>query len=599
LTNPSPDRGHGELAAPDALPTVLGAVIAAASAGAGMGFLRSTLQVRSVPERLIEWILIYIPIDTVAGGIQRFGFDAKRYALWFAIFLTLVVLAGLGMLALRGWWSNRAILALGVGLWFFTMVIVMPLTDAGLFAVALIDGTKAAVLGYLAIALTYVAVLIVVRNALFDAARPLSLAPRTFARGGEGDGVLQNAISRRSAVTFLGAAFAGYALTFLAVFFGPRQRFTTVRVLDPQEPVPSGGLGAPNPHPNLLGTPEIEPEPAPRTDGSSFDPAPPRQLARDKNGALLPSGRRPGELAELVTPTESFYIVTKNPIADPIQRADGWRLIIDGDVERSVQVDYRSLRNLPGVEIAKTLECISNFVTLCDMVPFGCDLISNARWKGVRMSDVLGLAGGVKPGVVSVATISADEYTTALPLEAALDPNTLLVYEMNGQVLPLEHGYPVRVLVPGRYGMKNAKWLVNLRALRREFIDWYGQRMWSKDGIVKTMARIDTPAPHTTLMPGEHRIAGVAYAGDRGIARVEFSADGGRMWQNASMAEPSLGRDAWVRWTGSFVVFAGGDVTLMARATDGSGDIQQEAFSLPQPDGGAGWHTCEITIRTA
>ena len=215
------------------------------------------------------------------------------------------------------------------------------------------------------------------------------------------------------------------------------------------------------------------------------------------------------------------------------------------------------------------------------------------------MSDVLGLAGGLKPDVVSIATISADEYTTALPVEVALDPNTLLVYEMNGEPLPREHGYPVRVLVPGRYGMKNAKWVVNLRALRREFVDWYGQRSWSKDGVVKTMTRIDTPAPHTTLLSGEHRIAGVAYAGSRGVVRVEFSPDGGQTWQSAQMVEPPIGRDAWVRWQGNFILTGGRDVTLIARATDGSGEIQPEAFSLPQPDGGAGWHTCEIKVQQA
>src|SRR6266513_115659 len=157
-------------------------------------------------------------------------------------------------------------------------------------------------------------------------------------------------------VAAIGAAVGGYALTFIGNAFGPRQRFTNVRVLDPQEPVPSGGLGAPNPHPNLLGTPEIDGAPAPRSDPSSADPPAPRNLARDKDGALLPSGRRPGELADLITPNDNFYIVTKNPVSDPLLRTDNWRLILDGEVERSVQIDYRSLRNLPGVEITKTLE---------------------------------------------------------------------------------------------------------------------------------------------------------------------------------------------------------------------------------------------------
>lgn len=599
MSRPSYRQREMGPATPGIFTAILGGVVAAAAAGAGMGFLRSTLQVRSVPERLIEWLLIFIPIDAFSAGVQRFGFDAKRYALWGAILATLGVLVILGAVALRRGWSVKAIAALGLLLWLFTMVVVMPLTDAGLFAVALIDGTKAAVLGYLAVALTYVVVLVLVREVLLEAGRPFGFPEPATVRGAEGNRFLASLISRRSATVLVGAAVAGYAATFLATFIGPRQRFTTIRVLDPQEPVPSGGIGAPNPHPNLLGTPELEAAPAPRGAGSSSEPLPPRQLIRDRDGALLPSGRRPGELADLITPNEAFYVVTKNPVADPLLRAENWRLIVDGEVERPVQLDYRSLRNLPTVEITKTLECISNFVTLCDMVPFGCDLMGNARWKGARMSDVLALAGGLKPGVLSIATISADEYTTALPLEAALDPQTLLVYEMNGEVLPREHGYPVRVLVPGRYGMKNAKWVVNLRALRREFVDWYGQRMWSKDGIVKTMTRIDVPAPKAVLSPGQHRIAGVAYGGDRGVVRVEFSADGGRNWQAAQFVEPSAGRDAWVRWQGSFSLASGGDVTLVARATDGSGEVQQEAFSLPQPDGGAGWHTCEISVRLA
>ena len=167
------------------------------------------------------------------------------------------------------------------------------------------------------------------------------------------------------------------------------------------------------------------------------------------------------------------------------------------------------------------------------------------------------LAGGVRPGAQFVATISADEFTTALPMEVAMDPETLLVYEMNGQVLPREHGYPARVLVPGRYGMKNAKWVVALRPLRREFVDWYGQRNWSRDGVVKTMTRIDTPAPEATLPTGEHRLAGIAYAGDRGIARVEYSIDGGMTWSDARFIEPpGLGTDVWIRWEGTFTLDA-------------------------------------------
>ena len=238
-----------------------------------------------------------------------------------------------------------------------------------------------------------------------------------------------------------------------------------------------------------------------------------------------------------------------------------------------------------------------HFVAKCELAPFGCDLIGNARWRGVRLSDLLDLADGVNPGVVSLAVIGADEFSTALPIEAALAPDTLLVYEMNGQVLPREHGYPARILVPNRYGMKNAKWVVALRVLNRDALDWYGQRGWNKDGIVKTMSRIDAPAPGATLVAGSHRIAGIAYGGNRGIAYVEFSADGGRTWAVAELLEPPAGRDVWVRWQGEFAIQPGVELVLVARATDGTGQTQPEPFSLPQPDGSSGW--CTVVVHGA
>jgi DMSO/TMAO reductase YedYZ molybdopterin-dependent catalytic subunit len=311
----------------------------------------------------------------------------------------------------------------------------------------------------------------------------------------------------------------------------------------------------------------------------------------------LPSGRRPGQLAEPTTSNDNFYIVTKNAAGDPVIRPEDWRLVVDGEVGRPFELDYATLRRLPSVEITKTLECISNLVTECHLAPFGCDLISTARWKGVRLTDIFGLVGGVKEGADWLATISADEFTTALPMQAVMDPESLLVYEMNGAVLPREHGYPARILIPGRYGMKNAKWVVALRPMRREFVDWYGQRNWSREAIVKTMARIDVPARDARVAPGEQRIAGIAYAGDRGISMVEFSSDGGGTWEEATFLEEPQFDDLWVRWEGRYQIAAGEAVTLIARATDGQGTLQQEEFSLAQPDGAAGWNS--INVRAA
>src|SRR5438045_4191352 len=132
--------------------------------------------------------------------------------------------------------------------------------------------------------------------------------------------------------------------------------------------------------------------------------------------------------------------------------------------------------------------------------------------------------------------------------------------------------------------MKNPKWVAGIRALTKEHAGWYDQRGWNKDGIIKTMSRIDVPTDGASLPPGPQRIAGVAYAGDRGVSNVEFSADGGGTWETADFVEPPAGKDTMVRWQGTFTLAAGARVTLVARATDGAGDLQIEGFSPPQPE---------------
>ena len=344
----------------------------------------------------------------------------------------------------------------------------------------------------------------------------------------------------------------------------------------------SGSLGRPSPP-----SPVAE-EPLPA--GSSS-----KGIARGEDGALTGADREPGTLAVLITPTARFYHVTKNAVADPVIQSEAWRLAIDGDVNAPVQLDYRTLRQLPSIEVTKTLECISNFTAECQLVPFGCDLISTAVWRGVPLKDVLELAGGPRLGVTTVTLVAADEFTSAIPIEVALDPTTVLSYEMNGQPLPYEHGYPARVLSSGRYGYKSAKWITGIRPTTGTPPDWYARRNWNKDGLVKTMTRIDVPASGATLAPGRHGVAGIAYAGDRGISRVEVSTDGGTTWQAALPLEPAPGKDTWLRWESSVDVPPGASVRLVARATDGTGVLQTSDFTLPAPDGASGWNSIRVT----
>ena len=322
-------------------------------------------------------------------------------------------------------------------------------------------------------------------------------------------------------------------------------------------------------------------------------PPPAPSLARDADGALAGAQRAPGMLAPFITANDAFYAVTKNASGDPSLDADRWRLVVDGEVAQPVQLDYRLLRQLPAVDVTKTLECISNMTARCDLATFGCELISNATWKGARLSDIVALAGGLNPDVVGFAIIAQDEFSAGLPVDVAMDPNTVVVYEMNGQVLPRIHGYPARLLVPGRYGMKSPKWLAAIRPMSQEYLGWYEQRNWNKDGIVRTMARIDSPVS-SDMSPGTQTLAGIAYAGDRGIRAVEMTLDGGQSWQSMGLLDGSTG-DTWVRWQGSFELDPGAELHIQVRATDGTGVPQTDAFQLPQPDGATGWNS--VTVR--
>src|SRR5581483_11364402 len=216
-------------------------------------------------------------------------------------------------------------------------------------------------------------------------------------------------------------------------------------------------------------------------------PPPPKPMAkhidRTDVGSTTGAGRKPSELAPFITSNEDWYITTKNAVADPVVDPNKWRLIVDGEVNKPVQLDLAVMYQLPPGE-----------------------LISTARFKGARLRDLLQLAGGLKPNVRTLVFNCVDEFTSALPATPDVIEKSVVVYEMNGQVLPIEHGYPVRLLVPNLYGMKNPKWIQNIRPIAGDFVDWYGQRGWTREGVVRTMARIDTPAEGQHLAPGEHVI---------------------------------------------------------------------------------------------
>lgn len=287
-----------------------------------------------------------------------------------------------------------------------------------------------------------------------------------------------------------------------------------------------------------------------------------------------------------VTPTADFYRID-TALAPPLVSPADWELRIHGLVERELTLTYDDLvaRGLQDAWI--TLCCVSNEV--------GGDLISNARWSGVPTADLLAEAG-VSPDADALLSTSQDGWTCGTPLSALTDGrNSLLALGMNGVPLPIEHGFPVRMVVPGLYGFVSAtKWVVDWEVTRfADFTAYWTDRGWSPDGPVKTHSRIDTPRSGDAPEAGTIRVGGVAWAQHTGIERVEVRVDGGG-WQEATLArEPSI--DSWVQWVYEWDG-APGEHTLAVRATDAGGYVQTGEEAGTVPDGATGWHTVDVSV---
>jgi DMSO/TMAO reductase YedYZ molybdopterin-dependent catalytic subunit len=249
--------------------------------------------------------------------------------------------------------------------------------------------------------------------------------------------------------------------------------------------------------------------------------------------------------------------------------ADLWHLEITGLVQNRPTWRFQDLIALPATEQETTLMCISN----------GLDagLISNARWKGLPLRDFLAAAGPLS-NAARVRLYGVDNYTDTIPLEKAMEPTTLLVYEMNGQPLPDRHGYPLRAIIPGYFGEKHVKWVTRIELAGADAKGFYETQGWGPDFIVPTRSRIDVPYHEARFSIRDLRepieVRGIAYGGDRGIARVEVSFDDEKTWSDAEIYY-SGGEMAWSLWKTNWMPQAPGDHVVVARATDGEGDVQE------------------------
>ncbi|WP_350278018.1 molybdopterin-dependent oxidoreductase [Kribbella sp. HUAS MG21] len=306
----------------------------------------------------------------------------------------------------------------------------------------------------------------------------------------------------------------------------------------------------------------------------------------DAAGPVPASLDVPG-ISPFTTPNGSFYRVDTLLQVPRIDPRD-WELRIHGLVDKELRLSFGDLLGRRLIERDITLTCVSNEV--------GGPYVGNARWIGVPIADLLREAG-VRAGADAVKSTSVDGLTIGTPLAALTDGrDAILAVAMNGEPLPFEHGFPVRMVVPGLYGYVSAtKWLVDLEVTRfRDFSAYWTDRGWSVEAPIKTSARIDVPKGFATVPAGPAVAAGVAWAQRRGIAKVEVRVDDGP-WQPAKLA-PVDGVDTWRQWTFRWTATPGTH-KLTVRATDSTGEPQTDRQAPPRPNGSSGLHNTIVMVE--
>jgi len=292
-------------------------------------------------------------------------------------------------------------------------------------------------------------------------------------------------------------------------------------------------------------------------------------------------------LSPEITSNDQYYVVSKNLFADPTVDAGSWRLTVDGYVDKPYTLNYQELLAMPMQQQYESMMCVSNEV--------GGPYMSNALWEGVRLKDLLERAG-VKSGAVKVVFYATDDYSDSIHLDKALEPTTLLAMHMNGATLPQGHGFPARMLVPGIYGMKHCKWLTRIQVVTQDYQGYWQERGWSDPAPIRLTSRIDTPLIGSNVPAHQLTyIGGVAFSGNKGISEVDISLDGGNSWQLATLKRP-LSDLTWVLWEYPWHTTSPGSYTLIVRAVDMEGNVQDPNVAPPAPDGSSGYHSVAVSV---
>ena len=297
-----------------------------------------------------------------------------------------------------------------------------------------------------------------------------------------------------------------------------------------------------------------------------------------------------GFMAQEITPNDEFYITTyseKVPAIDP----KTFRLRIEGMVERPYTLTMKELLEMKDKTEFVTLECIGNQT--------GGDAISNALWDGVTLRKVIEKAVP-KKGMVKTAFYAEDGYSDSIPYALSLSDDVFLAFGMNGKTLPAQHGFPLRMIVPGIYGMKHVKWLSKIELLNYNFKGYWEKRGWSDDAVIPINSQILMPMNGKSISAGNYVIGGIAFAGRHGISRVQVSLDGKKTWKDAETKAP-LSKWSWTLWRYDWKPSKEGSYEISVRGIDRSGKVQESGSLIGSvfgtfPDGAKGLHSVNVRI---
>jgi DMSO/TMAO reductase YedYZ molybdopterin-dependent catalytic subunit len=327
-------------------------------------------------------------------------------------------------------------------------------------------------------------------------------------------------------------------------------------------------------------TPDISPTPgASPTSSPTATPVPQPTATATMRDRVEPAL---GTRLEL-TPNEDFYRIDINTRPVVIDGAS-WVLEVDGLFDNPRPLTLSDLMAYPTVTQAVTMSCISNRI--------GGDLIGTSNWTGARLRDVLKDLG-LRPEAEELFIEAADGFHESVAMEDLMDPRTLLVYGMNGETLPVKHGFPLRIYIPNRYGMKQPKWITRIEAIDHEGPGYWVKRGWSAEARPQIVSVIDAVTTDQ-VVDGKVPIGGIAWAGDRGIQKVELQVDDGE-WVEAILRTPPLSSLTWVQWRYDWPMSPGSH-TFRVRATDGTGALQVKEVQGVRPDGATGYHSVTVTI---